>query len=131
MDFTAIEIDLGVGLICSTLGFLYGLGARPGLVSRLDAFIDYTVERKMNDIVETFESKPEILQKLGRPLIRMGMNELSKEFGGGGQEMKDLKIGGIKVPAWAVQLGMSWLDRSKQKVVNQASNALEDLAFPK
>jgi hypothetical protein len=119
-------------LISATLGALYGLGFRPHLVARLDEYIDATFDRKMNDLVETFEKNPEIIQKLGRPLVKMGIAEISKQLGGDSSgQLKDLKIGGIKIPAWAAQIGLGMLNRQKERIIDVGSQSIEQQLFPK
>lgn len=122
LDLTEILTIFGIGSITSTLGFLYGLGVRPSLVSRLDDYIHAKIEDEINNFLESVEKDPELIErfvKLLRPYAEKELGRfLSKMSGGDGTEMKDLKIGGVKIPAWAVQMGMGFLQRGAKRSAN-------------
>lgn len=128
LDLTFPITIFGVGAISSTLGFLYGLGVRPNLISRIDDYIHTKIEDEINNFIESVEKDPEIIErfiKLLRPYAEKELGRvISKMTGGNGEEMKDLKIGGVKIPAWAVQMGLGFIQRGAKKT---GQNVMENI----
>lgn len=128
MDFSTLTLEIFIGLISGTLGVLYGLGLRPKVVERLNLYIHERIEDEINSFVEGVEDNPEIVDrfvKLLRPYAEKELGRFLAKMGGTEEGMKDLKIAGVKIPAWAVQMGMQFLSRGKKHAQNElVDNAL-------
>ena len=131
MNLTDLGVYFALGSITSTLGFLYGLGVRPNLLARVDDWIHAKIETEINNFLESVESDPQIverLMKVVRPYVEKEITRfISKISGGTGEEMKDLKIGGVKIPAWAVQMGIGFLNQGKKRAQNELLGAASNI----
>lgn len=105
MDWTLFGYGIGSGFLLGAIGVMVFL------------FKTNIVQNWLfSQIVDVFEqlpailkAKPEIIQNLLEPLLA----ELGKA-GGGGQP-RDLNLGGFKIPAWVVSMGMQMLGGAAQK----------------
>lgn len=100
------------GSVCGSIGFALGLGLRPGLQLRIESFVHDLIKVEIDNFVGNLKTNPKFVKDLSEPFITV----ISKQFGAEneGGSMKDLKIGGFKIPAWLVQAGLGMVQQNKR-----------------
>jgi hypothetical protein len=100
------------GSVSGSIGFSLGLGLRPGLKLRLETYAHGLIKSEVDNFVQNLNENPKFVQDLVGPFMEVIGKQLGMETGEG-KEPKDLKIGGIKLPAWAIQLGLQLLTKGR------------------
>jgi hypothetical protein len=120
--FDIASVILGVGVVSGSFGFALGLGARPHVRLRLEGWIHALIAQEVNNFVANIQKNPKFASDLIEPLISsfVGSTGLKSDS----VSPKDLKIGGLKIPAWAVQLGLAYLDRKQPHSMIAAGETL-------
>ena len=104
--------------ISGLIGLSFGFGARIPTRERVRGWIYGLLMELVEDLASEVKEKPELASDFLKPLIPALLKGIGLE--NGPEQMKDLKIGGFKIPAWLVQLGIQYMGTNGKQTAKEA-----------